>query len=404
MSEWFKTTLGDLVTFAGGYAFPDRYQGQSDGTWPFIKCSDMNAPGNERAMMTAANWVDADALKSMKAKVWPVGTVIFPKVGAALLTEKRRILGRAAAFDNNVMGLLAGERIMSEYLMLFMETVRLGDVVQQGAVPSVNQSHVKALPLNLPPMKEQRRIVSVVAAVDDAVAAIAVEHAVLARTYAALADSILWVESDGTEAARRSLGSLMSLDVERVHIEHDQTHRLAGVLNAGGGLIDKGCVRGADTEYTSMNVLRSGRAVMRKLTAWEGPITVVDARFDGYVASNEFPTFALHAVTPDYFRHVCRSPRLWAEMKQRVTGTVQRRKRLNPDQLLAVELPIPREAGQARSATALDATESQVNALRAELDRLCTVRARLVEALLSQEVPVDMTVDQFIKNTDEAVA
>ena len=53
------------------------------------------------------------------------------------------------------------------------------------------------------------------------------------------------------------------------------------------------------------------------------------------------PIDAIDAPDLDYFRHVCRTPRLREAMRQRVTGSVQRRKRLKPEQLLAVELPIP---------------------------------------------------------------
>ncbi len=113
-----------------------------------------------------------------------------------------------------------------------------------------------------------------------------------------------------------------------------------------GGVIDKGELDGGNTEYAAMNVLRADQVVMRKLTAWEGPIAVVPAEFDGFVVSNEFPTFTLGPeLMPDWMRHVCGSPRLWAEMKNRVSGTVQRRKRLNPEQLLQIELPIPPSRG-----------------------------------------------------------
>jgi type I restriction enzyme S subunit len=65
------------------------------------------------------------------------------------------------------------------------------------------------------------------------------------------------------------------------------------VLNAGQGLVANGEFDGGDTEYAATNVLRVDQVVMRKLTAREGPITVVPAEFDGFVASNEFPTFTL---------------------------------------------------------------------------------------------------------------
>jgi type I restriction enzyme S subunit len=176
----------------------------------------------------------------------------------------------------------------------------------------------------------------------------------------------------------RPLGEVMRLDIQRTPVKPTTTYRLAGVLNAGKGVVDKGELYGADTEYAAMNVLRVGQVVMRKLTAWEGPITVVPAEFDGFVVSNEFPTFSLGPeLMPDWMRYVCRSPRLWAEMKNRVSGTVQRRKRLNPEQLLQIQLPIPPREVQARIVDVLDAVDDQVTALDVEADALRDVLRRL---------------------------
>jgi len=66
----------------------------------------------------------------------------------------------------------------------------------------------------------------------------------------------------------RPLGEVMRLDIHRIPMMPATTYRLAGVLNAGQGLVAKGEFDGADT---AMNVLRVDQAVMRKLTAWEGP-------------------------------------------------------------------------------------------------------------------------------------
>jgi type I restriction enzyme S subunit len=165
----------------------------------------------------------------------------------------------------------------------------------------------------------------------------------------------------------RPLGEVMHLDIRRVPMTPANTYRLAGVLNAGQGVIAKGEFDGGDTEYAAMNVLRVDQVVMRKLTAWEGPIAVVPAEFDGFVVSNEFPTFTLGPdLMPDWMRHLCRSPRLWAEMKNRVRGTVQRRKRLNPEQLLQIQLPIPTREVQAGIVEMLDAVDDQIIALDAE--------------------------------------
>ncbi|MEV6984205.1 restriction endonuclease subunit S [Sphaerisporangium sp. NPDC051017] len=259
---------------------------------------------------------------------------------------------------------------------------------------STNQTELSAssialVSIALPPIPAQEQIVEVIGAVDDQISALDDEAGALEGVYRA-ATSLLWCTAEGDEAESRFLSNVMDLDVVRIPMEAGTTYRLAGVLNAGQGLVDKGEFDGADTEYTAMNVLRENQVVMRKLTAWEGPITVVPAEFDGFVASNEFPTFTLAAdIAPGWMKHVCRTPRLWAEMQSRVVGTVQRRKRLNPDQLLSVALPVPSRPEQEQASEALDALEGQVAVIRAEAARLRKVRAALLAGLLDRTIDIE---------------
>jgi hypothetical protein len=161
---WEDTFIGEVTSFAGGYAFPDRYQGKISGDVPFFKVSDMNRSADGKHLVESANYVGFEELKQMKAKSWPVGTVVFPKVGAALLTEKRRVLSVEGAFDNNCMGLIPGPSMMSDFLYARMCGVRLGELAQQGAVPSVNQSHIAAIPIAVPPPEVQVKAVGAIRA------------------------------------------------------------------------------------------------------------------------------------------------------------------------------------------------------------------------------------------------
>ena len=262
----------------------------------------------------------------------------------------------------------------------------------------IGSTRAAAMQVLLPPLPTQRRIVDVMAAVDEQVAAMTEEADRATSLYGAAA-RLLW-HDDGadTEADARPLSELMRLDIERRPIDATQTYRSAGVLNGGQGLIDKGEFRGEETQYSAMNVLRENQVVMRKLTAWEGPITVVPKTFDGYVASNEFPTFTLSdRISPAWMRHVCRAPRLWDEMQSRVTGTVQRRKRLNPDQLLSVMLPVPALEEQERAAAVLDALDDARHTAGQELARIRTVRSALLTSLLNQEIEVPDSYDRFLQ-------
>lgn len=170
--EWREHELGEIVTFKGGCGFKESYQGKTTGEWPFIKVSDMNLPGNEQEIFHSQNWVDRPDAKAMRASPMPARAIVFAKVGAALMLNRRRRLSRPTIIDNNMMAAIPDENsITSDFLFLHMKTVDLGKFAQASAVPSVNQQHLAELPIILPPLPEQRKIAELLSTWDTTIAA-----------------------------------------------------------------------------------------------------------------------------------------------------------------------------------------------------------------------------------------
>jgi len=169
-------SVADVASIASGAAFPHKYQGKSHGDHPFLKVSDL---GDEDEVTNAANWVTSQTASQMRAKVWPRGTVIFPKVGAALLSERRRVLGVDACFDNNVMGLVPGPAVSPAFLLAFMKTINLSELAQVGVIPSVNNGHIRSLQIPLLERADQALLLDRLAADFDAVVASSSEQLAL---------------------------------------------------------------------------------------------------------------------------------------------------------------------------------------------------------------------------------
>lgn len=169
-ADWEETSLGDLCTFRGGNGFKEEHQGQSVGEFPFIKVSDLTLPGNEKHITNAQNWVSEAVLKKLRATLQPEGAVVFAKVGAALKLNRRRILSRPTAIDNNMMVAIPDrERIDADFLYYFLLTQDLGRFSQESAVPSVNQGHLASIDIGLPPLPEQRKIAEILRTWDVAI-------------------------------------------------------------------------------------------------------------------------------------------------------------------------------------------------------------------------------------------
>lgn len=146
--------IDQICRLSGGYGFPIKHQGKSAGRYPFAKVSDMNRPGNEVQMRYAESYVDDADLQTLKAKTFPPGTTFFPKVGATLLTNKRRIAAVEMLVDNNVMGAVATD-VDPWFLYYAFCTIDMADYVQPGAVPSVNQRTIGQIMIPIPAKAEQ---------------------------------------------------------------------------------------------------------------------------------------------------------------------------------------------------------------------------------------------------------
>ena len=159
-SNWIFARWGQIADWAVGSGFPTAAQGEVDQEVLFAKVSDMNLLGNEKYIVTTVNSISIKTAEKIKAKAHPPGTVVFPKIGGAIATNKRRILARNTAIDNNCLGLTPRSGITTDYLYLLLSSVDLS-VYQSGtSVPSLSQGSLELIVAGLPPLPEQHRIVA----------------------------------------------------------------------------------------------------------------------------------------------------------------------------------------------------------------------------------------------------
>ncbi|MFS1161362.1 restriction endonuclease subunit S [Aeromonas salmonicida] len=189
--EWVHGRLGELCTFKGGSAFKEEYQGHSEGDLPFIKVSDMNLRGNEKYIGYANNWLTDQAAKELKAKAFPKDTIVFAKVGAALLLNRRRILFRPTIIDNNMMAAIPTKFGDTEFIYQLMLAVDFAKLVQEGAVPSVNQGDLASFKISYPEKEEQQKIAAVLSTAEQEITSLRQELAALKQEKKALMQQLL---------------------------------------------------------------------------------------------------------------------------------------------------------------------------------------------------------------------
>lgn len=158
LSNYEIVTIGSIASLVSGYAFPMALQGR-DGTIPFYKVGDMNTNGNEVEMHLSNNYVSNELAASKKWTVAPTGTVIFPKIGAAIATNKKRILSKPSIFDNNVMGIICGDRVLPKFMLYLLNSIDISQWASLSNPPSISMETVLQQQIPLPPLEIQRQIV-----------------------------------------------------------------------------------------------------------------------------------------------------------------------------------------------------------------------------------------------------
>lgn len=128
----------------------------------------MNNPGNEYEMVNANNYVSDDQL--IRKKWNPIKTVpavIFAKVGAAIMLNRKRLITKPFLIDNNSMAYIFDNSWDTNFGKNIFETINLPRYAQVGALPSYNGSDIQRIKVFLPEKKEQSKIGNFIMTIDE---------------------------------------------------------------------------------------------------------------------------------------------------------------------------------------------------------------------------------------------
>jgi restriction endonuclease S subunit len=184
---WEEERIGNIGTVGSGAGFPKKEQGVQEEEFPFLKVSDMNLPGNEIAIRSWNNTISDATRQKLRAKIFQTGSVVFPKIGAAIATNKKRMLIFPSCVDNNVMAITPDTDMDSEYLYGLMLQKNLSDFASDADPPSMRKTTVEAWRIPCPPLSLQR---SYAEAVESARATTKLAE-ISARTAVALSASLM---------------------------------------------------------------------------------------------------------------------------------------------------------------------------------------------------------------------
>jgi len=84
----------------------------------------------------------------------PEGTIVFPKRGGAIGTNKKRITKARAVLDPNLMGVIPGSAVTLDYLFSWFQLLDLSSISSGSTVPQLNKRDLDPLKVIVPPRAE----------------------------------------------------------------------------------------------------------------------------------------------------------------------------------------------------------------------------------------------------------
>jgi type I restriction enzyme S subunit len=157
--HWEARRLKDVGTLKGGAGFPHEEQGLEDEELAFYKVGDLKASLDGRVMTTPEHTISRETARKLRAAIIPPKSIVYAKIGAALLLNRRRVTFADCCIDNNMTAYLPdNRRISSDWAFYWLSILDFGEFMNPGAVPSFSEGYQAILPVLLPPLPEQHAI------------------------------------------------------------------------------------------------------------------------------------------------------------------------------------------------------------------------------------------------------
>jgi type I restriction enzyme S subunit len=259
------------------------------------------------------------------------------------------------AFVSNEFPIFAARnpaRIDLRFLSYWFRQSRIWKVVEkdcQGSTPLTRNRYKEeffnALRVPLPPLAEQRRIVTRLDTIESRLSG---ARKFQEESHAETQALTISLHHHLAKGRVSQLSDLLHLDEEQQSIRADGSYPQVGIRSFGEGMFRKPATLGSDTTYRSFNVLRAGRLVMSQVKGWEGAVAVCPAELDGWFVSPEYRTFSCRDGKCDanYLAHLVKTRWFREHLVSATRGVGARRERIRPEMLLSIEIPFPDLAGQ----------------------------------------------------------
>ena len=162
---WIKTTIEESCGIKSGITLKKNLE-KLAGDIPYLKVADMNLEHNSEEITTSSRYVmRADISDRM---ILRKGSVIFPKRGGAIATNKKRLTKIDICVDLNIMSVHPLTSLSPQLLYYFFLNVDMTKLGSGSSIPQINHYDILPLAITYPSNEdEQLKLVKKLKALKD---------------------------------------------------------------------------------------------------------------------------------------------------------------------------------------------------------------------------------------------
>lgn len=161
MSAWPKVDLEEISEISAGNPAPQEASHFCPEGYPFVRMQDVGRKHIDPDLVETTDRVSPLAVQECGLRLYPAGTLLIPKSGASVNLNHRAMLGQDAYVVSHLATIIPDRRkVLPSYLFHWSQHYDPRSQAQVTSLPSLPLSLIKAAQVPLPPLDEQRRLVS----------------------------------------------------------------------------------------------------------------------------------------------------------------------------------------------------------------------------------------------------
>ena len=160
-TKWPLVRLGDIAEIAAGNPAPQGTEYFEDGHFWFIRTSDVGVVHRSDNFAGTMDQVNQKAIGELRLRLFPPGTILFPKSGASTFLNHRVLLGEAAYVSSHLACIMCdSSKALPKYAYHLLCQVDARRITPDQAYPSLRLAEIGNIQIPLPPLNIQRQIVA----------------------------------------------------------------------------------------------------------------------------------------------------------------------------------------------------------------------------------------------------